>query len=197
MIRLVLASASPRRADLLTQAGLSFEVRATGVDEQVLPNEPAVAHARRIAADKLDAARAALGDEPAVVLTADTVVWRPPDGPPLGKPDDRSHAASMLRELATDDPHHVTTAWALSGPGVRPEIHHETTRVWMRRLAPDELAAYLDTDEWRDKAGAYGIQGRAGAFIPRIDGSYTNVVGLPLAQVVTRLRAILRESEHS
>jgi septum formation protein len=193
MPRLVLASQSPRRADLLTQAGLPFEVRATGVDERAHEGEGAVEHARRIALAKVQAAAAELDDDlAAIVLAADTVVWQPPDGPPLGKPESRSHAAMLLRSLGGDEPHLVTTAWALSRQG-QIEVHHETTRVWMRTVDPDELDAYLDTEEWRDKAGGYGIQGRAGAFVVRIDGSYTNVVGLPLSQVVVRLHALVRE----
>jgi septum formation protein len=192
MPRLVLASLSHRRADLLTQAGLPFEVRATGVDERPHEGEGAVDHARRIALAKVEAAAAELDADPtAIVLAADTVVWQPPDGPPLGKPESRSHAITLLRSLGGDEPHLVTTAWALSSQGQR-EVHHETTRVWMRPIDPDELDAYLDTEEWRDKAGGYGIQGRAGAFIARIDGSYTNVVGLPLSQVVVRLHALVR-----
>jgi septum formation protein len=191
---LLLASASPRRADLLAQAGLAFEVRATGVDERRLADESAVAHARRIAAEKVQAAAARVG-RPTTVLAADTVVWRPPDGPPLGKPDDRVHAAAMLRALTrAEGPHCVTTAWALAQADAPPEVHDETTRVWMRPIEDEELEAYLDTDEWRDKAGGYGIQGRAGAFVSRIDGSYTNVVGLPLSQVVARLQRLRREA---
>lgn len=195
MPRLLLASASPRRADLLAQAGIVFEARATGVGEHTLPGEGAVAYARRIAAAKAGAARAALGATTStVILAADTVVWRPPDGPPLGKPDDRAHAARLLRSLTEDptSPHLVTTAWAIADADAPIEIHDETTRVWMRRIDSEELESYLDTGEWHDKAGAYGIQGRAGAFVSRIDGSYTNVVGLPLAQVVERLRALGR-----
>jgi septum formation protein len=192
---LVLASASPRRADLLAQAGLTFEVRATGVDERPLANEAAVEHARRIAAAKVEAAASALRTTAsAVILAADTVVWQPPDGPPLGKPDDRSHATAMLRALTRSEagPHCVTTAWAIARAHASTEVHDETTRVWMRPVDADELEAYLDCNEWCDKAGGYGIQGRAGAFVSRIEGSYTNVVGLPLAQVVSRLRALKR-----
>ena len=102
----------------------------------------------------------------------------------------------MLLELTgTDEPHFVTTAVCFAdtrGGGGEPRIEtfHETTRVWMRRLPRAEIEAYLDTDEWKDKAGAYGIQGRAAAFVLKIDGSYTNVVGLPLAQVIDRLYAL-------
>lgn len=150
-----------------------------------------MAHARRVAAAKAEAARST---EPMaveeVILAADTEVWRPPDGAPLGKPRDRAHAESVLRMLTEGPPHCVSTAWVLAPHRMAPELHDETTRVWMRPIDTAELADYLDTDEWCDKAGGYGIQGRAGAFVTRIDGSYSNVVGLPLAQVIERLRAL-------
>jgi septum formation protein len=186
-MRLVLASASPRRAALLQQAGLSFESRPASVDESPEPGEGAVAHATRIARLKAVAATSA---QPELLLTADTVVWIPPDGQPLGKPRDRDHAREMLLLLTAQNPHHVTTAWVLTQGSDHVEAHEETTRVWMRRPSDAELAAYLDTGQWRDKAGAYGIQEFAGAFVPRIEGSYTNVVGLPLCQVVERLQAL-------
>ena len=119
-------------------------------------------------------------------LAADTVVWSATTAEPLGKPRDREHARQGLRQLVGAD-HFVTTAWALARPGHAPDLHHETTRVWMRPLPDDELERYLDTDEWRDKAGGYGIQGHAAGLVTRVEGSYTNVVGLPLAQVLAAL----------
>lgn len=183
----VLASASPRRAALLRSAGLQVEVRPVPCDESPRLHEPAVAYARRIAAAKLAAALAeTTWDRDHPCLAADTVVWDERTAAPLGKPRDRDHARTLLRQLTGAD-HWVTTAWALARPGAPPHVGHETTRVWMRPLPNDELERYLDTDEWRDKAGGYGIQGHAAGIVLRIEGSYTNVVGLPLAQVLQAL----------
>jgi septum formation protein len=185
---LVLASASARRAALLREAGIALVVAPTACDEARREGEPAVAYARRIALAKLHASRAAHPD--AIVLAADTVVWRPPDGPPIGKPRDRDHARALLRSLCGGHAHAVTTAWAIAEPSGTTDVHDETTRVWMRAIDDDELEWLVEGDEWADKAGGYAIQGRAGAVVTRLDGSYTNVVGLPVAQVIARLRAI-------
>jgi septum formation protein len=185
VVALVLASASPRRAALLHSAGLSFEQIAVECDERPRPGESPRALAGRLAAAKA----AACTRDDAIVLAADTVVWC--DEASLGKPIDEAEAAAFLGALAGRD-HHVTTAWALAGR-VAAELHESTTRVTMRALAPDEIAAYVASGEWRDKAGGYAIQGGAAGFVARIDGSYTNVVGLPLAEVVVRLRALAPE----
>lgn len=193
MLDLILASASPRRADLLRSAGLRIRILPTNCDETPRPHEPAVAYARRIAEAKLAAALHALESEPDgaasrhSVLTADTVVWPEQTAVPLGKPRDRAHALTMLRGLVGRD-HFVTTAWALRRPGVPVHLAHETTRVFMRSPGEAELTAYLDTNEWCDKAGGYGIQGHAAGLVTHLAGSYTNVVGLPLAQVLEALR---------
>lgn len=181
---LVLASASPRRAELLARVGFAFERRVVPCDETPRPGEHPVALARRLARDKAEAV--ASGD--AVILGADTVVWRSAAKEPLGKPADEHDARAMLRALAGGR-HHVTTAFALTG-ACPCEVHDVTTDVWMRPLEDGELDAYLAGAEWRDKAGAYAIQGVAAGFVTRIDGSYTAVVGLPLAEVVVRLRAL-------
>ena len=159
--------------------------RPVDCDETPLPGEPAVALARRLARRKL---AHSLGDEPAAAptLAADTVVWSATNAQPLGKPVDREHARRMLEQLAGGD-HFVTTAWALARPSAPVRLEHETTRVWMRPVDDATLSAYLDTGEWSDKAGGYGIQGHAAGLVLRIEGSYTNVVGLPLAQVLTAL----------
>jgi septum formation protein len=178
---LVLASASPRRAELLRGAGLAFEVAASECDERREPGEHPVALARRLALAKA----AACARTDAIVLAADTVVWTD-ELSVLGKPADRGEAEAFLAALSGRE-HAVTTAWALAG-AVAAEVHDERTTVEFRTLAPVDIAAYLATGEWTDKAGAYGIQGAAASFVARIAGSYTNVVGLPLAQVVARLR---------
>lgn len=182
---LVLASGSPRRADLLRSAGLEPRIEPVRCDETPRPHEPAVAYARRIAGAKLDAALGR-GAPELPVLVADTVVWSERTAEPLGKPRDREHARAVLRELVGAS-HFVTTAWALARPRLPARLEHETTRVWMRSTTETELEAYLDTGEWRDKAGGYGIQGHAAGLVTRIEGSYTNVVGLPLAQVLDAL----------
>ncbi len=182
--RLVLASASPRRAELLERAGFRFVRRVGPCDETPREGEHPVALARRLASAKADA----VATPDAVVLGADTVVWQPDDLVPLGKPDDERQARALLTKLV-GGMHHVTTAFALTG-AVPCEVHDVTTMVWMRTPGADEIEAYLAGDEWRDKAGGYGIQGVAAAFVTRIEGSYTAVVGLPLAEVVMRLRAL-------
>lgn len=185
---LVLASASPRRATLLASAGIEPTVAPVDCDETPRPGEQAVPYARRIADAKLAAALVAHvpARDGAAVLVADTVVWRD-DGAAIGKPRDRANALAIITALTSGDPHNVTTAWALARPDGTTVRHSETTRVFMRTLSPAEREAYLTTDQWRDKAGGYGIQAAAASFVTRIEGSYTNVVGLPLAQVVAAL----------
>ncbi|MEM6291378.1 MAG: Maf family protein [Myxococcota bacterium] len=190
---LVLASGSPRRAALLRQAGVTLTVSPVPCDETSHPAEPALEYARRIAADKRAAALAALRDTLApgqLVLTADTVVWVGDEEPtPLGKPTTPEGCARMLAAIAGPRGHRVTTAWTLGPADATVDVHDVTTRVWMRTLHDDERDAYLATDAWRDKAGGYGIQAEAAGWVTRIEGSYTNVVGLPVAEVVQALRA--------
>ncbi|MEE9385774.1 MAG: Maf family protein [Nannocystaceae bacterium] len=193
MRRLILASASPRRRQLLDSAGLTFDVQpARGVDESWRTGESAVAYTRRLAAAKTEAAVDELGPAAAgtILIAADTTVWLPrPDMPPLGKPTGRAQAEEMLRLLTAGEAHHVTTAFTLWTQSGGASTAHETTAVWMRPLKTTELEAYLDTDDWEDKAGGYAVQGRAASFVTRIEGSYTNIVGLPLAQVLEALTA--------
>ncbi|MBC8071989.1 MAG: Maf family protein, partial [Deltaproteobacteria bacterium] len=120
-------------------------------------------------------------------LAADTVVWCDASAA-MGKPEHPAEAAAFLARLSGAT-HQVTTAWALAGR-VALEVHEQTTQVTMRALAADEIAAYVEGGEWQDKAGGYAIQGAAAAFVTRIEGSYTAVVGLPLAEVVARLREL-------
>lgn len=184
----MLASASPRRAALLRSVGLAPTVAPVRCDETPLAGEFAVAYARRIAAAKLNAAIAARPREhaDAVIIVADTVVWDH-ERTPLGKPRDVEHAAQMLGRLTAAGTHHVTTAWALGWPEHRVHAEQTTTLVAMRTPEAAELSAYLASGQWRDKAGGYGIQDHAAAFVTRIEGSYTNVVGLPVAQVLAAL----------
>lgn len=187
---LVLASASPRRAELLQIAGFSFDVRPVDVDERPLAGETPATYVQRVALAKARAAAARYPTD--VVLAADTTVVSvdAERGAPglramLGKPSSREDAASMLRQLQ-GRMHEVLTGVALAA-GARTSTFVETTRVWFGPMSETDIAWYLDTGESMDKAGAYGIQGMASRFIRRIDGSYTNVVGLPVAQVTEAL----------
>jgi septum formation protein len=185
-VRLVLASASPRRADLLTSAGFVFEVRPVAIDESVRPGEGAADYVRRLAVVKAEtAADPSRSDE--LVLGADTAVVI--DGRILGKPRDDEDAAAMLRQLA-GRAHEVLTGVALWHGG-RTVSDVACTLVQFGLLSEEDLAWYVASGEPRDKAGAYGIQGLASRFIERIDGSYTNVVGLPVALVARLVRDLV------
>ena len=173
----VLASASPRRAELLRSAGFTFTVASADIDETPQPAEPADRYVRRLAEAK---ARAAADRHPgAVGLGADTTVVV--DGDILGKPVDAADAAAMLRRLQGRAHEVMTGVAVVAGGQVRVEL--ATTRVWFAVMAEHEIAAYVASGEPMDKAGAYGIQGRAACYVTRIDGSYSNVVGLPVALV--------------
>ena len=174
---LILASASPRRAQLLKAAGIRFETRAADVDETPLPGELPDAYVQRLAREKAEAvARTAPGR---IVLGADTTVVV--DRRILGKPADAAQARAMLEQLA-GRPHEVLTGVALSGAG-EPAVAVASTAVWFAPMTSEDIAWYVETGEWHDKAGAYGIQGRISRFVARVEGSYTNVVGLPVALV--------------
>jgi septum formation protein len=193
---LVLASASPRRAELLRSAGLAFTVRPVDCDESWRAGESPIAYVERVAAAKAMAG-AALVDLPAesLILAADTTVWLDEDAEPLAKPIDRTHATAMLRALTRGRAHQVSTACAFArAGGPLLSTFTQTTRVHMRALSDAQFESfihpYLDAGDWVDKAGAYAIQGRAAALVERIEGSYTCVVGLPLAQVVAHLERL-------
>ena len=189
--KLILASASPRRRELLAQAGYRFEVQPSSVAELRRPGEDAIRFATRLAREKAEevfARRQAAGmAETAMVLGADTVVVC--DGKVLGKPSDAADAERMLL-LLSGRTHHVVTGvavvWGSSSPPVV-EIAAELTQVTMQTLSPEEVSRYVASGEPMDKAGAYAIQGYAGRWIPRISGCYFNVVGLPLALVASLL----------
>lgn len=181
--RLVLASRSPRRRELLAQIGVDYLVRDVEVDETPRPAEPAADFAQRLALDK---ARAGWQASPApyqAVLGADTVVVCA--GEILGKPLDRADAADMLARLAGRD-HEVLTAVALFD-GRRSGVRLSRSRVWFRALSPAEIAAYCASGEPDDKAGGYAIQGRAAVFVERLEGSYSGVMGLPLFETAALL----------
>ena len=184
MARLILASGSPRRRELLAQAGFAFTVRAADVDESVLPGEDPIQYVTRLAREKAQAVYVLEGQgTDLVVLGADTTVVL--DGEILGKPVDEADAASMLARLSGRTHRVITGVAVVSAGGV--EAAAEVTAVRMRGLSDAEIAEYVETGEPMDKAGAYAIQGRAGRWIPRIEGCYFNVVGLPLALASTML----------
>lgn len=190
--RLYLASASPRRRELLTQIGLPHEVLRVpappGEDEPQHDGESAADYVQRTARDKALRGRDWLGAQALPVLpllAADTTVIL--DGQVLGKPADRGDAVRILGALS-GNAHEVHTAVALwTGDRLLEAV--SITHVWMRALTPDEISRYCDSGEPFGKAGAYGIQGLAGTFISRIDGSYTGVMGLPLFETANLLRS--------
>lgn len=179
---LILASRSPRRSELLTAAGIPFEVLAADVDETPLPGEAPTAYVERLAIVKARAVHALRPD--ATVLGADTTVTI--GGEILAKPVDKNDAIRMLR-LLSGTVHDVHTGIAfVNSRGTRSVV--DTTRVWFDALTDEDIAWYVDTGEPVDRAGAYAIQGFASRFIPRIEGSYSNVVGLPVALVSSILK---------
>lgn len=180
-MRLILASASPRRRDLLAQIGLVPDlIMPADIDETPGKAEAVRAYAQRMAAGKAAAIGARAG---AVVLSADTVVSA--GRRILGKPEGRDMAGQFLR-LLSGRRHRVTTAITVLGP--ERAAHRVVESVLrFRQLSEAEIGAYLDSGEWQGKAGGYAIQGRAGAFIPWIQGSFSAVVGLPLAETATVL----------
>jgi septum formation protein len=185
---LVLASASPRRQELLRNAGIAFEVQPANIPEDPIPGESAKACAERLAREKALAIARQRPDllPHDVVLGADTVVVV--DGELLGKPSDAADAARMLR-LLSGRTHEVITGVCLV-VNSEPSLASETTLVKVTDITDKEIADYIATGEPMDKAGAYAIQGIASRWIPRIEGDYSNVVGLPVALVWRMLREI-------
>jgi len=181
----ILASESPRRLELLTQIGLVPDrVEPASIDETPLNGELPAKLAERLAMGKAQAV-AALNPE-AIVLGADTVVAV--GRRILPKPTEKAEAEACLR-LLSGRRHRVTTAIAVINPDGRMRSRSVETRLAFKRLSEEDITAYLSSNEWRGKAGGYGIQGLAGAFIPWINGSYSAVVGLPLAETAQLLKA--------
>lgn len=179
----ILASASPRRRMLLEQLGLKFKVRASEVDELPEPGEAPGDYVLRVSRLKAEAVARQLGVS-LPVLSADTEVVL--DGSVLGKPKDRADALKMLSRLS-GRAHQVLSGVALWKGGALDTARCES-RVSFRALEAGEAEAYWESGEPRDKAGAYGIQGRGAVFVERLEGSYSNVVGLPLFETATLLR---------
>jgi septum formation protein len=185
-MQLILASGSPRRAELLTSAGFQFEVVVADIDEQLLPDERPAAYVGRLAHEK--AAAVASVRREAIVIGADTTVVV--DGEIFGKPESRAEAKRMLLRLSGRT-HEVVTGVAVCVAD-RHVSAVEWTRVSIAAFEDQELEWYLDSGEWSDKAGGYAIQGLASRFVVRIDGSYSNVVGLPVALVHRLIRSVQR-----
>lgn len=198
---MILASASPRRAELLERAGIYLHIRPADIDESRHEGESPVELVERLARGK---AHAALDNHDDYVrdtslLGADTIVWTD-DGEVLGKPRDPADACRMLRDLSGRT-HHVSTGvcimvdpWLGEGEPVETSFV-ETTDVTFYELTDEEIAAYVATTEPLDKAGAYGIQGTGRLLVRKIDGDYYNVVGLPVARVIRELAALIPPGE--
>jgi septum formation protein len=189
IVKIFLASSSPRRAEILREAGIAFEVCATEIVESALPGETAQAMVARLAEAKARAAVAQIGTgmRECIILGADTTVEL--GGAILGKPRDSAHAREMLARLSGRTHHVLTGIFLLQSPGNTMRAAVENSAVTFAPLSEKEIDAYVASGEPMGKAGAYAIQGIAGRFIPRIEGCYFNVVGLPLA----RLHVVLRE----
>jgi septum formation protein len=183
-MKLILASTSPRRAEILHDAGFSFTVVSSAVDETPIPGESPGALVQRLADAKAEliAARAV---GPAIVIAADTIVAL--EGRIFGKPRTSDDARHMLEQLSGRTHAVVTGVTLIRLPDAERRAFVESTLVHFNQLDADEISRYLATNEPHDKAGAYAIQGRAGRYIPRIEGDYFNVVGLPLARVTQAL----------
>jgi septum formation protein len=189
-MKLILASSSPRRAEVLRKAGFLFEVRPANVDETLLPQESPEDYVRRVAKSKAQviAEQARATGERAIVIAADTTVVT--EGQILGKPEDAEDARRMLR-LFSGKTHEVLTALAVINiPTGKEALHVEKTRVEFLKMPEAEIERYIQTGEPFDKAGAYGIQGIAGRYATRIEGCYFNVLGLPLSCLWTTLQAV-------
>ena len=181
-LRVILASASPRRRELLRMIGIAHEVMPADIDESYLPGEPPVAHAERLAREKGEAIAA--GHPESVVISADTIVVI--DDRVLGKPRDTTEATRMLRQLSGRT-HTVFTAVAVARRG-RVESGVEAVTVTFRDLSDEDIAEYIATGEPMDKAGAYGIQGYGATIVERIDGDFFAVMGLALGRMIALLR---------
>jgi septum formation protein len=183
-MKLILASTSPRRAEILHDAGFSFIVVSSTVDETPFPGESPSDHVQRLADAKAELV-AARTTGPAIVLAADTVVTL--EDRIFGKPRSSDDARHMLEKLSGRTHSVLTGVTLIRLPDAERRSFVEITLVHFSQLSPEEITRYLATEESHDKAGAYAIQGRAGRYIPRIEGCYFNVVGLPLAHLTQAL----------
>jgi septum formation protein len=183
-MKLILASASPRRAEILRNAGIPFAVLSSAVDETPFPGESPQDHVQRLADAKAELVAArAVG--PAIVIAADTVVTL--EGRIIGKPSSTDDARQVLERLSGRTHSVITGVTLIRLPDAERRNFVETTQVQFAAISSEEITRYLATEEPYDKAGSYAIQGRAGRYIPRIEGDYFNIVGLPLARVAQAL----------
>jgi septum formation protein len=180
---IILASSSPRRQSLLKNLGIRFSTIPTNIDESFLPLESPRDAVRRLARLKAESAVPVLRED-CLLITADTIVVL--DGQVMGKPDSEDDASEMLTRLSGRC-HEVITAICIRTQGGY-EVENETTRVYFRHLRQEEIEAYIASGEPADKAGAYGIQGRGGLLVEKIEGCYFNVVGLPMSRLYLMLK---------
>ena len=185
---IILASGSPRRKQLLTEAGVEVVTEPANIDEQVKPAEAPHAYALRMAQEKAHAVAKHHINEQIRIVSADTSVIL--DGQILGKPESEAQAYEMLSHLSGRSHEVLTGVCVLDVQHQREHSFVSETRVHFTQLSPERIWAYIRTGEPMDKAGAYGIQGRAASFVSRIEGSYTNVVGLPLCETIEALDVI-------
>jgi septum formation protein len=186
-MKLILASASPRRAQILHEAGLSFSVVSSATDETPYPSETPQQLVQRLADAKADLVAArAVG--PSIIIAADTVVVL--EGQILGKPRSTDDARRMLQRFSGRTHSVITGVSLVRLPEILRRQFVETTLVHFAALSSEEISRYLATEEPYDKAGAYAIQGRAGRYIPRIEGCYFNIVGLPLSRTLAALHEL-------
>ena len=183
MKEIILASSSPRRQSLLENLGICFSTISTNIDESFLPQESPRNAVRRLARLKAERAIPLLRED-CLLIAADTIVVL--DGQVMGKPGSKEDALEMLTQLSGRC-HEVITAICIRTAGGC-EVEDETTRVYFRHLSEEEIRAYVASGEPADKAGAYGIQGRGGLLVQRIEGCYFNVVGLPMSRLYLMLK---------
>ncbi len=184
--RIILASESPRRAGLLRQIGLKFEIRPSAVDEGKEPKESLENYVKRVALSKAE--KAAAGENNAVIIAADTIVILSKKR--LGKPESSESAIAMLNKLSGKCHKVMTGLSVIDTQTGKKRTKIVSTKVWFKRLTVEEIADYARSGEPLDKAGGYGIQGKAAIFVKRIEGDYFNVVGLPLNTLYEILTAM-------
>ena len=186
MTKVILASQSPRRKELLGLLGIPFEIQVSQADESMDPNGDPAEQVANVSRRK---ALAICGEEDAVVIAADTIVVC--DGQILGKPHSREEACRMLQMLS-GRPHLVMTGMTVMR-GSRIQSHTEITEVFFRQLSQKEILRYVESGEPMDKAGAYGIQGGAALFVEKLQGDYYNVMGLPVCRLGQMLKSVVPE----
>ena len=186
--QLVLASASPRRRELLEQIGLDFKVIPSQAEEQILPGETPEEHVIRLSLDKANEVANRDNVSGRWFIGSDTIVLC--DQQILGKPENGDHAATILKQLSGRE-HRVLSGFAIIDRQTgQQRVEAVSTKVWFRQLTETEITGYIATGEPADKAGAYAIQGLGICFVAKIEGSYTNVVGLPLCKLTLAMKEL-------